>query len=50
MLDWVKKQDANVFYQEEMHYKHKDSTRLKIKGEKTMYNYTLSSRVWEWQY
>lgn len=45
LLGLVKKQDAITFCQSEMYYKHKDTTRLKVKEEKNMYNQTLNIRV-----
>lgn len=40
LLVWVKKQDTIIFCQSEIYYKHKDSTRLKVKEEENMYKHS----------
>ena len=36
--DWIKKQDRSIFCLQETHFRHKDTTSLKMKGWRTIYH------------
>lgn len=36
--DWIKKQDTSICYLQETHCRSKDTSRLKVRGWKTIYH------------
>ena len=36
--DWIKKQDPSICCLQEIHFRHKDTSSLKIKGWRTIYH------------